>query len=195
MRRDKRNNIREKRSQLQELTKIRAYCDQHLNPWLQIYDQLLENQVQPTILYLAANLESDPALFLKAVEEQLNAHQKHLLERVITEDKLPVHQQLEEEYPSQQMLRYMPVNGEGELIYEEHPHSALQQAIRELGIENQHCMVFYPVYTPVMEMTLNEVLSTSAIIFEPMTDVCVVAKDFSWLIFRSLESDWAWLKK
>lgn len=192
MKEDKRIRIEEKRSRHQELIKLRSYCTQHLEPWLEIYDQLLVNQAQPTILYLAATLESNPEIFLQAVGERLKAHHTHLLERVITHHKLPVHHQLQEEYPSVNPLRYVPAHSK--LIVEEDSLVALHQAIDVLQLKNQHCLVFYPKYTPVMELTLNEVLSTSSILYEPMEDICVAAKDLKWLIFRSLESEWAWVK-
>jgi len=106
---------------------------------------------------------------------------------------LPAHQKMEKIFPSRQKLRYLP--GKGPLKSESEPAKMIENALEELSISlDEECMICYSIYTPVITMPVREVLKCCATLFEPPENVAVLAKNYSWLIFRSLEEEWIWLK-
>ncbi len=164
----------------------------HLTPWLRIYDEIVHAGIQPDVKYLAAAFDHDPELVLQAVEEQLNASQNHLLEKIIQEKSLPVHGKLDDYYPTVNPIRYLL---DGKSFISEDVLPPLKKCIEDLQITETGCMVLYPVYTPVMELEFSDILTAYDQIFEPMTDVCLIALDYSWIIFRSLEDEWVCVRR
>lgn len=189
---DKRSELEEKKACLQELLKIRSYCNTHLKPWLRLYDELVDSGIQPNIKYLASTFDHDPKLFLQAIEEQVGDSRKQLLEKVIQEESLPVHRQLEEKYPTINPIRYLP---DGNSFISEDILPVLKNCLDDLQVTDKSCMILYPIYSPVLEIKITDLLSVYDQIFEPMTDVCLIALDYSWIIFRSLEDEWVCVRK
>ena len=189
---DRRKHLQEKKERLQQLLALKKYTEKHIRPWLGFYNQLVEAGIQPEVHYLASTFDLEPELLRQAVDEHLQADQKFLLDKIITEESLPVHEKLEEFYPSSNPIRYMPDSEKK--VWDENAESMIKQAITELDIPEQNCLVLYPVYSPVMELALSDILSYCDVIIDPMTDVAIIAKDYSWLIFHSLEEEWVWVK-
>lgn len=190
---DRRKLLSEKKERLQQLLTIRRYSEQHIKPWLLIYSELIENRVQPKVHYLASTFDLDPYLMKQAVNELLPDDQKSLLDKIITAEILPVHNKMDEYYPSSNPIRYMPESDK--TISDENSGAMIRMAMDELSIPEQTCFVLYPVYSPVMELPLSDIIIHCDIIIEPMTDLCIIAKDYSWIIFHSLEEEWVWRKQ
>lgn len=190
---DRRKSLTEKKERLQQLLALKKYSEQHIKPWLFIYNELIKNKVHPEVYYLASTFDLDPDLLRQAVDELLQDGQKSLLDKIITSESLPVHEKMEEFYPSSNPIRYMP--NSDVIISDENSDAMISWAIDELSIPEQTCFVLYPVYSPVMELPLSDIITYSDIIIEPMTDVCIIAKDYSWIIFHSLEEEWVWRKQ
>lgn len=66
---DKRNELEAKKACLQQLIKIRKYCETYLKPWLSIYDELAGAGIEFDVIYLGATLGLNPELLLQAVNE------------------------------------------------------------------------------------------------------------------------------
>lgn len=190
---DRRRSLNEKKERLQQLLTFKKYSEQHIKPWLLIYRELLERNIKPEVHYLASSFDLDPDLLRQAVDELLEEDQKSLLDKIITTEVLPVHDKMDEYYPSSNPIRYMPESEK--IVSDENSEAMIRQAMDELSIPEQTCFVLYPVYSAVMELPLSDIITNCDIIIEPMTDVCIIAKDYSWIIFHSLEEEWVWRKQ
>lgn len=190
---DKKRMLIEKRERLQQLLTLKKYSKQHIEPWLSIYSQLIENKVKPEVHYLASSFDLNADILRQAIDALLQPDQKTLLNKILIEENLIIHEKMEEHYPSSNPLRYMPESDK--VMSDKNAENMIRQAIRELAIPEQTCFVLYPVYSPVMELALSDILAYCDIIIEPMTDVSIIAKDYSWIIFHSLEEEWIWKKQ
>jgi hypothetical protein len=193
MDKDRRKLLEDRKERLQQLLTLKNYSEQHIEPWLFIYKELIEKKVQPEVHYLASAFDLDPEILRQAVDELLQDDHKFLLNKIITAETLPVHEKLEEYYPSSNPIRYMPESDK--TVSDEDSDAMIRMAIAELSIPEQTCFVLYPVYSPVMELPLSDIITNCDIIIEPMTDVCIIAKDYSWIIFHSLEEEWVWRRQ
>jgi len=189
----RRNILKKKRERNQKKREITTYCSHHLIPWLEIYRSLKSEKADFRFEYLAATLDQPADIFEETLISLLPDSEQGLVSGLIQSPVLPAHQKMEKIFPSRQKLRYLP--GKGPLKSESEPAKMIENALEELSISlDEECMICYSIYTPVITMPVREVLKCCATLFEPPENVAVLAKNYSWLIFRSLEEEWIWLK-
>jgi hypothetical protein len=188
-----RQQLQKKREALLQTIRVQQYAEQHILRPLSLYQHLQETYPACTLKYLAANMDVDFDAFCEAVKQVLPPEQKNLAEAIINSKQLPAQEELELNFPSQRELRYSPSHSPQ--LYEENAALALETAIEGLKIAEQPVLLFYNVYTPVLQINLTIARKEADQIFEPHNDVTLLALDNSWLIFRSLEDEWYWLHK
>ena len=171
-----------------------TYCRAHLIPWMEIYRSLINLKAEFCFEYLAATLDQPADLFEETLTSILPDSEQGLIAGLIDSPVLPVHQKMEQMFPSRQKLRYVP--GDTPLIKESDTAKMVEKALEELSIPpDQECMICYSLYTPVITMTCTEVLKCCSTLFDPPENVAVIAKNYSWIIFRNLEEKWIWFNR
>jgi len=191
----RRNILKKKRERNLKKQKISAYCSCHLIPWLEIYRSLNSKKAEFRLEYLAASLDEPVDLFEETLISILPESEHGLIVGLLQAPVLPVHQRMETAFPSRQKLRYLP--GKAPLKKSKCKTGRMvENALQELRISpDENCLICYSLYSPVITMTVGEMLRCSTTLFEPPENVAVLADDYSWIIFRSLEEEWIWLNK
>jgi hypothetical protein len=190
----RRNILKKKRERDQKKQEISSYCNQHLIPWLEIYRSLNRKNAEFQLEYLAASLDEPMDLFEETLISILPESERGLVDGLLQAPVLPVHQKMEQAFPSRQKLRYLP--GKAALKRDPDVSKMVDRALGELSISaDEECMICYSIYTPVVTMRVSEMLRCSTTLFEPPENVAVLAKNYNWIIFRSLEEEWIWQKK
>jgi hypothetical protein len=95
-------------------------------------------------------------------------------------------------FPSSLLLRYMPALTT-HVAWETDSALMLSQAAKTLTIPSEEeVYFFYTRFTPVLRLPFSSIgLLREEEIMNP-EDLCIMALDGSWLIFRSLENEWTW---
>ncbi|RYY97220.1 MAG: hypothetical protein EOO11_11525 [Chitinophagaceae bacterium] len=110
-----------------------------------------------------------------------------------TAPKHYVHQALYEQYPGVLPLRFLP-----DLPFERNhvgdPAEVLPGAMKDLGLTgDEEIFFFWSNESPVFRLRLGDVPAIDE--YQQVTateNLCLLATDYSWLIFRSLEEEWRW---
>jgi hypothetical protein len=190
----RRNELEKRRERNQKLEKISEYCKQHVIPWLDIYSELKRNGAIFKLEYLASSLDQPLDLLEKSLIVLLNEEEADLISGLISTSELPVHQKMEEYFPSRQQLRYVP--GNASVTFGSDPIKMVQDAVKELQISKEElCFVCYPIFTPVISMSAAEMMEQCSVLFEPQESVAILSKDYTWIIFKSLEDEWTWMRR
>ena len=182
----RRNILKKKRERNQKKREITTYCSHHLIPWLEIYRSLENKNADFRLKYLAATLDQPIDLFEETLFSLLPESEHGLIDGLLRNSDLPVHKKMEQAFPSRQKLRYLP--GKAPLKKSKYNTDRMvENGLEELRISpDENCMICYSLYTPVITMTVGEMLRCSTTLFEPTENVAVLADDYSWIIFRSL---------
>jgi hypothetical protein len=97
-------------------------------------------------------------------------------------------------YPSEYQMRYMPKLNH-HLDWEEDVAKVLDQACPSVSQDDEVVNFFYCRYAPVVKLRLSDLRKHAYFLYRQDSlaeEVCVVALDFRWMIFRSLEDEWRW---
>lgn len=185
-------NLSAKRSTLQNQLKIKEQVSVYLAPWLPSYQYILEHNLSCQIEYLNCVSSSVYDFWKDALHQEPLAAFNFSPDHIRKDMYLYIHEKLAEKFPGIYPLRYMPDLPYKINYHESNPEVILPKAMRSLGISNQPVYFFYNRFSPVLRMMSNDVVELSALLMEIPEDTCILATDFSWLIFRSLENEWRW---
>lgn len=95
-------------------------------------------------------------------------------------------------FPGYLPLRYLPCLP-FHLYREQNVAQVLSGAMKSLGIyETEEAYLFFTRFQPVLRLSMHDILQISTDDFPWGEDLCIMSKDFNWLIFRSLEDEWRW---
>lgn len=194
MEESRRDILKKKRERNQKKDKISEYCKQHVIPWLEIYHSLKSKGADFRLEYLVADLDQPIDLVEETLMSLLPDSEHGLITGLIESRVLPVHQKMEEVFPSRQKIRYLP--GKTPLKSDPDADKMIKNALDELNISPEdECMICYSIYTPVITTTVREMLKCWSILFEPPENVAILHMNYNWIIFRSLEEEWVWLDR
>lgn len=189
-----RGELEKRREKNQKLLKISEYCKQHVIPWLDIYRELKRNKAGFKLEYLASSLDEPFELLEETLISLLNEEEVDLISGLISTPKLPVHHNMENYFPSRQQLRYLP--GKASDSFGPDSIKMIENAVKELQISKEEvCFVCYPLFTPVISMNVGEMVEQCSVLFKPQESVAILSKDYTWIIFQSLEDEWVWMQR
>lgn len=195
----KKDILSHKRRELQERHKIKSYIDRHILPWLEIYEQLKSDSADITIPFFAANLDTDPALFEDELRRLFGVRFQEYTGNRIGAEHLPFHTEMERVFPSMRQLRYLPegtsISGDKEAQTAVSDYLMTKRISENAdGNPDKRLLILYDTYSPVMDLNLRGLLANWDVIFNPIENVSVIAPNFSWMLFRSLEDEWLWVE-
>ncbi|PKD44085.1 hypothetical protein [Rhodohalobacter barkolensis] len=194
MKSSRRRELEKRREKKQKLQKISDYCKQHVIPWLEIYRELKRNKASFKLEYLASSLDQPLDFLEETLITLLNNEEADLISGIISTSELPVHHSMEKYFPSRQQLRYVP--GNTSVTFGSDSIKMVQKAVKELRISKEElCFVCYPIFTPVIFMSVGEMVKQCSVLFEPQESVAILSKDYTWIIFKSLEDEWIWIRR
>ena len=130
--------------------------------------------------------------FKETVIRQLTIGENTLTEAIKISDCYYVHDKIMKLYPSSLAMRYLPTLSHHE-AYETNTALMLAKAAETLLIKHdEEVFLFYTRFTPVLRVQFSSIsLLKEEEIINP-EDLCIMALDANWLIFRSLENEWTW---
>ncbi|MFO7798838.1 hypothetical protein [Rhodohalobacter sp.] len=194
MKSSRRRVLEKRREKNQKLHKISEYCEQHVIPWLDIYGELKRNKASFKLEYLASSLDEPLELLEETLISLLNDEEADLISGLISTSELPVHHNMEKYFPSRQQLRYVP--GNTSVSFGSDTIKMIQNAVTELQISMEEvCFVCYPIYTPVISISVGELVEQCSLLFELQESIAILSKDYTWIIFKSLEDEWIWIRR
>lgn len=194
MRSTRRRELEKRREKNQKLQKISEYCKQHVIPWLDIYRELKRNKAIFQLEYLVSSLDQPLDFLEETLITLLNEEESDLISGLISTSELPVHHKMEKCFPSRQQLRYVP--GNTSLSFGSDSIKMVQNAVKELQVSKEEvCFICYPIFTPVISMSVVEMMEQCSVVFNPQESVAILSKDYTWIIFKSLEDEWIWKRR
>ncbi len=111
-----------------------------------------------------------------------------------TPDDYAVQSKLYDHYPSVRLLRYLPALTH-QMKYRDQVSVILDLATKTLDIKpEEEVYLFFNQYSPVLILPFSSIRSLPLDDMMEMQDMSIMALDYSWLIFRSLEYEWTWGK-
>ena len=189
---DKRRNLDDRRQQIQlklkvdEKAKLLLFAlEDHL-----VRLQQLAIPYQPVYLVRAADGEKPYWQQVLSGEPwpTLGLHEGHLLEG----DTYPVQAQTVARFGSTHPLRYVP-GLPVKAAYEEDTALMVRKAVEELGMTHAEPLYFFlPRFPLVLQMNVETAVQWATDLFDTplQEDIVLVAPDYRWMIFRSLENEW-----
>ncbi|WP_069130319.1 hypothetical protein [Rhodohalobacter halophilus] len=194
MEESRKNKLLAKRERNKKLREITEYCQDHVIPWLDVYLPLKRDGAVLEVESLAVTFGNERKLFEEALMALLPDDEQSLLSDVTEAATLPIHQKMEDYFPSRQSLRYFPEGGSLKSITSD-LSNILDAAVTRLDIsEADKCLVCYPIYTPVLSMSFQEIRNHADILLNPSECIALIHEEFDWMIFRSLEDEWVWAR-
>lgn len=174
---------------------LKLYLKEWLPDWLPVYTAIQASKVSWSFEYFecAETVEEKGMLLDFLKEEPLIS--LDIPDIAIKLGKRYVHTEMAELFPSKLALRYMPA-GTGGIAWEQNAAIALPHAAASLGINiNTEILFFYQSFPPVMRIPLNAITELQEHEIMLPQNLCIMAPDYSWLIFRSMEYEWVWGKQ
>jgi hypothetical protein len=178
----------QKRKQMQLNLAIQDW----LPGWLPVFKAILQLNGPWSFEYFDCVDETEIPFWQNALGKTPLASLNIPLSAIITPDSYLVHSKMEELYPSQLQIRYLP-SLPHHMKYEYDVAQMLAQAAKTLAInEEDEVYIFYTRFTPVIRLpfSLISLLHEQEIMVPE--NLCIMPLDYSWLIFRSLEYEWTW---
>ncbi|MBC7381927.1 MAG: hypothetical protein H7296_02910 [Bacteroidia bacterium] len=159
--------------------------------WLPIFNAVIELKKSCSFEYFECVKPTD-YLFLDAAVKQMKLGKNIPSESIKISEHYYVHDKMKEHYPSNLAMRYLPTLSHPE-VYETDTALMLAKAAETLFIKHEEeVFLFYTKFTPVLRVPFSSIaLVKEEEIMHP-EDLCIMAIDGSWLIFRSLENEWTW---
>jgi len=192
---DKRKELEERRRQLQIRRAAEAFLASALQPYVDILDYLSKHDVDFEIIqlmYVKSDWKSHIQTMLQRVPYvDCGFHAGHLEELGLEEQM----DQLYDRYPSINSLRYVPCLpkfADYGTAPPEKIRDGLQKAAASLGLSSQKVFLYYLRYTPVIEVSLFDILVHD---HEDLFnfwhgDVMIFPSDLTWLMAFTLEEEW-----
>lgn len=188
MKKHSRLYLEEKKAALKNKLATEEYYRQYIQDWYFWFRELKNQGIEVSIesIYspdiFTANLK---ILFEKSAELQqnlgiyLNPHEGR-----------DFFEEVQQKFPGILELRYLP-RLPNRIPCEEDPDDALKIILPETVI-NETVLILFPAYAGVLSSHLDTIISNAASIFELPVDICIVNRDLSLIIYRSLEDEWLW---
>lgn len=102
-----------------------------------------------------------------------------------------VHDSIVATFPNTHPLRYVPDLPKFNKGADETGQSVLKRIIHEVSLDDAEVYFVYLRFAPVLKLQLKDIVQLADTeLFLPMEDVGIVAKDYSWMLFRTLEDEW-----
>lgn len=164
----------------------------HLEYWLEIYNVILEQQIEHCLHQLAIVDEEHYPFWLDELKTAPLKDYRFPETSILLEDSIDISQLIGESYPNTYPLRYMPALNElNDYSYEDNV-SNLKNAVQQLAIDiEQEVYFWYVYYTPILKIKLKTLVEHAFELLDfPSHEVIIVPLDLNWMIFRSLEDEW-----
>lgn len=183
--------LEEKKEDLRNRLQVRDACILLEKYWLPAYVFLLQAGTSVSLKYLVCARETEKEIWLSEIQKEPWVHWKIRSEHIRTGNDFSVHEQLYTHYPGVLPLRYLP-DLKTYLPVAGATHGEILTALKMLlQLDNPMVWVFYTRFTPVMSIPFQELIDTgNSEWMLPLEDICILAEDSSWLIFRSMEDEW-----
>ena len=189
---NRRKNLNDRRQQLQLKLKVEEKAKLLLFALEDHLVRLQQLAIPYQVVYLVRPTEGEKPYWQQVLGEEpwpsLGLHERHLLEG----DSYPVQAQTVARFGSTHPLRYVP-DLPVKATYEEDTALMVRRAVEELGLTPGEPLYFFlPRFPLVLQMNVETAVRWATDLFDTPQeeDVVLVATDYRWMIFRSLENEW-----
>lgn len=185
---ERKNQLLEKRAQLQLRIRFNEFVEQRIAPFLDILDELQNAEIKYRVLSLRCIPEELHELLWGYFKtEPLSKYQ--LTKDMIKSEDSEVATVLEK-YPSTNPFRY--VLDAAVVGYGNQPDEVLQELVETHQITNEKVYICWLNYAFLIELDLEDLAAiANDELFTPWHhDVLLFPKNYDWLIVYSLEDEW-----
>lgn len=182
-----------KKTLLNTKLSVHRFMEQHLLPWLEIYDYLRNNQIAHEVKYLASvSAEEIPAWktrFGTGILEPYHFNEDQL----IVSDTEPLHAAIAAKYPNIHPLRYVP---DLPVCFsdEEDAVKVLQALEKKFSLSGQ-VLFFHQHLSPVLLVPFSALAENVNNLLLQFENIFIIPENHEWLLFRSMEDEWRFGKQ
>lgn len=185
-----------KKNQIQLRIRVNEFIDSHLLPWLEMYEIVVENNIDHQLVQLSNITNEEISFWEKRMATEPFGKFNLDLQKLNIDDEKNIVSKLYATFPSTYPLRYMPSDTVPVLAYENAgkiiAHFALQL---EVDLEEE-VLLFYLYYAPVLKLKLKDIIAHADLLYDfPTEDILIASPNFDWLIFRSMEEEWRFCRR
>lgn len=185
---ERKNQLLEKRAQLQLRIRFNEFVTYCITPFLEILEELQNAEIEYRILSLRCIPEEFHELLCDYLKTE--ALSKYQLAKVMIKSEDSEVATVLEKYPSANPFRY--VLDVAVVGYGNQPDEVLQELVETHQITNEKVYVCWLNYAFLIELDLEDLAAkANNELFTPWHhDVLLFPKNYDWLIVYSLEDEW-----
>jgi hypothetical protein len=161
-------------------------------PMLPVFQSLYNGEIPFSIEYIQCTNEDSFPFWKEALSEPPLSEFGFISTQIKKGRTHYIHEELLERYPTVYPLVYIPALSYRKNKTNAAPSIVVDEALSALKISGGSAFVFYNCYSPVIKMTVENITIHADMLLQFPENVCILAEDFSWLIFRSRENEWSW---
>lgn len=193
---EKRRELEERRRQLQQQRDAESYVNTYVHPYLEVLEYLTEQAVPyklVQLMYLNQDWHNHVTGILQTTP--YNKYSFPVLPPTEMEDLQGELDQLFDCYPSTNPLRYVPSLAKWAdygAVSSDIDRRGLEEAAASLGLSDQRVYLYYLRYSPILELSLTDVLKHDHedLFNWQYGDAVIFPTDRSWLMAFTLEEEW-----
>ena len=158
--------------------------------WIEVANSIKEAGFDCSLEYLEVVIQEEYDFWIEKLKQAPWANLSFPVSVIQIGNGYWVQEQLFSKYPSILPLRYLP-NFPIKPNYKNDSTKMLKEIIDENNLKSQVIFLFYVRMSPVIKINLTDLLQLNLEeVLPEHEDVAVMARDGSWLIFKSLEGEW-----
>ncbi|WAC40797.1 hypothetical protein [Pedobacter sp. SL55] len=193
---NQKQNLAAKKHQIQLRISANEFIDRHLINWLEIYEIVVENDVNHELVQLANITDEEISFWEKRMATEPFNKFNLDLQKLNTDDEKNIVSKLYATFPSTYPLRYMPSDTVPVLAYENAGKIIADFALQLQVDLEEEVFLFYLYYTPVLKLKLKDIIAYADSLYDfPTEDILIASPNFDWLIFRSTEEEWRFCRR
>lgn len=185
-----------KKNQIQLRIRVNEFIDSHLLPWLEIYEIVVENNIDHELVQLANITDEEISFWEKRMATEPFNKFNLDLQKLNTDNEKNIVSKLYATFPSTYPLRFMP-NDTVPLLVSDKVGEIIADFKQQLNINlEEEVFLFYLYYAPVLKLKLRDIITHADLLYDfPMEDILIASPNFDWLIFRSMEEEWRFCRR